>query len=378
MTARDQLRSIVATLADMAASHEIFLTGGPVNLRTTSTVAEPLTALAAAVAPYLRPAVPVPAVKSSGVCQQLDIHVDPVMAKHLRALADGPTGGIHLVRAWTQEREQFQEAFLLWDQVAPHRSYLVLDHLGPAADKITLRLVRGVASRCLIIAGWVPLHAAALVTRVGLIVLTGPSRAGKTTALMQLLNDRIGHAFVTNDKAYLAISGGSVYVRALPTSVALRADTATMFPVVAGVSPRESALSGSHHLAVSDRRLHVPARRIAGAFGADIHCGGTVASILAISYGGPGRLSSWRRAGPPSALTAISGGYLDDWFIDEPYEFARLGTPPARLRATHHTTLRRISLEVPVFELNAGVGTPQAMRGIVASLAETPSGGTRM
>jgi hypothetical protein len=69
----------------------------------------------------------------------------------------------------------------------------------------TVDPTRHIASRCLITARWVPLHAAAAVTRAGLIVLAGPSGAGKTTALLQLLAERLGQTFVANDKVYLTI-----------------------------------------------------------------------------------------------------------------------------------------------------------------------------
>ncbi len=51
--------------------------------------------------------------------------------------------------------------------------------------------------------GWVPLHAAAALTSAGLIVLTGPSRAGKTTTLLYLLAEGLSRAFVANDNVYL-------------------------------------------------------------------------------------------------------------------------------------------------------------------------------
>jgi hypothetical protein len=215
----------------------------------------------------------------------------------------------------------------------------------------------------------------AAVTRAGLIVLTGPSGTGKTTALLQLLAARLGQAFVANDKAYLAISRDSVRARALPTSAALRADTAAMFPTVASMTPQPGSSRSGDNLgrAGSDQRLRVSPRRIAEAFGVALYPGGLVTSVLAISYKGPGRPSSWRRADPSLAWKVASAGYLDDWFVDEPHEHSRLGVPPARLRAAHHATLRRISSAVPIFEFSAGSDTPEALQAIIASVVRPAS-----
>jgi hypothetical protein len=364
------LRSIVAALANTTTPHETLLSGGPISLRVTSTSAGPLAALTAAAIPYLQ-AVRSEEVRNPGVIEKISIHTAPVTAERLRWLAARPseiTGGVHLVGGHTDGDRQDPQAFLLWKDSAPHSSYLVLSRPRPTTGKIMLRLARGIAGRCLITAGWAPLHAAAAATRAGLIVLTGPSGSGKTTALLQLLAERLGHAFVANDKVYLAVRGGDVQARALPTSVALRADTVAMFPALGVTTSATHSHSDDPGQEGPGRRPSVPPRRAAEAFGVPLCPGGPVAAIVAIRFNGLGHPSWWRRTRPTRALETVTMGYLDDWFIDEPHEHSRLGMAPAHLRVAHHTTLHHIASAVPVFELEAGSGTPQALRTIITSL----------
>lgn len=235
-----------------------------------------------------------------------------------------------------------------------------------------LRLVRGIAGRCLITAGWVPLHAAAALTHAGLIVLAGPSGAGKTTALLQLLAHRLGRAFVTNDKIYLTISNHGVQARALPTSLALRPDTLAMFPGLSDLATQQALAHVDNHpgRVGADRRILVPPRQLADVFGVPLHPGGPVAAIVALRYPGTGHRSWWRPTGPTRALDAVTSGYLADWFVDERHEHSRLAAAPALLRAAHHTALRRIASAVPVIDLTTGADTPLALQAIVTHLAE--------
>ncbi|MGH3845141.1 MAG: hypothetical protein ACRDS0_27480 [Pseudonocardiaceae bacterium] len=376
MTIEVELRAITARLTDAATPHETLLTGGPIALRVTSTVPELLATLTAATVPYLQPARPDHELASPQSVEQIGVHADSVMADRLRLLDGTPRevgDDIHLVRACAGGGTQFREAFLLWPQATPQTSHLVVEHPGPAADRVTLRLVRGIASRCLITAGWVPLHAAAAVTRAGLIVLAGPSGAGKTTALLHLLANGPGQAFVANDKVYLTIDNSRVYARALPTSLALRPDTTAMFPTLGALGAQANSSHVDNHpdRAGADRRMLVSPRHLADAFGVPLHHGGPVAAIVAVSHdcGGPSR---WRRTGPTRALDTVTTGYLDNWFIDEPHEHHRLEVPPTALSAAHHNTLGRIASAVPVIELNAGTDTPQALRAIIADLTGSP------
>ncbi len=235
---------------------------------------------------------------------------------------------------------------------------------------MALRVVRGIAGRCLITAGWVPLHAAAALTSAGLIVLAGPSGAGKTTALLQLLAGRLGHAFVANDKVYLSIGDDGVHSRALPTSLALRPNTLAMFPAISDPAAQAAFSHVDNHpgRAGADRRLLLSPRRLAEAFRVALHPGGPVTAIVTIRFHGADRPSRWRRADPKQAVDAVSTGYLDDWFIDEPHEHLRLGAHPESLRAAHRGTLRRITAAIPIIELHTGAGTPHALQEIITDL----------
>jgi hypothetical protein len=371
MTTEIELRSIAAGLTDAATPHQTLLTDGPISLRVTSSSPEPLTALVAAAAPYLHPTGPDHPLRPSEVAEQIHIHADPVMAERLRRLVDGSADHrVRLVRASAGGGERYRAAFLLWEHATPHTTHLVLDHPGPATDRVTLRLVRGIAGRCLITAGWVPLHAAAALTRAGLIVLVGHSGAGKTTALLHLLAERLAHAVVANDKVYLTIADHGVHAQALPTSLAVRPDTIAMFPALGDLAAQVASSHVDNHAdrAGADRRLLLPPRALAEAFGVALYAGAPVTAIVAIRFTGAGRPSRWRRAGPGWAVNAVTTGYLDDWFIDESHEYSRLGARPESLRAAHHTTLRRIASAVPIIELDAGAGTPRALQEIIADL----------
>ncbi|MGH3935040.1 MAG: hypothetical protein ACRDS1_08705 [Pseudonocardiaceae bacterium] len=374
MTTAERLQASAAKLADVATPHQTLLTGGPITLQVTSTSPGPLPVLTAATAPYLLPARPDHHLASPQVIEQIGIHSDPVMAERLRPLADRPdgvAGSVRLIRACAGGGTQYREAFLLWDQATPHTSHLVLGHPGPATDRVTLRLVRGIASRCLITVGWVPVHAAAAVTRVGLIVLAGRSGTGKTTTLLHLLAEDFGRAFVANDKVYLTTSNDIVHAWALPTSLALRPDTTARFPALGDLAPQAAFSHVDNHpgRAGADRRMLASPRRLAEVFSVPLHPGGPIAAIVTISHDGTGRPSRWRRLSPTQTLDAVTTGYLDDWFIDEPHEHQRLTVPPTQLHAAHRHTLRRIASAVPVIELSAGTDIPEALRAIIADLA---------
>lgn len=371
MTTGQGLHAIAAGLADAATPHQTLMSGGPITLRVTSTVPGPLIALTAAATPYLQPAAPGHDLASLEVIERIDIHADPVLADRLRLLVNRPAevaSRFGLARACAGRDTQYREAFLLWDQATPHTSHVVVGHPGPATDRVTLRLVRGIAGRCLITAGWVPLHAAAAVTHAGLIVLAGQSGIGKTTTLLHLLAEGLGQAFVTNDKVYLTISDEVVQARALPTSVALRPDTTAMFPGLNGLAAQGTLAHVDNHprRTGADQRVLVPPRHLAEAFGVPLHPGGTVAAIVTISRDRTGRPTRWRRT--TRALAAVSTGYLDDWFIDEPHEHHRLKPLAIPLHAAHHTTLRHIAAAVAVIELSVGTGMPLALRAIIADL----------
>lgn len=374
MTTGDELHAIATRLGEAAPPHVTLLSCGSITLRVSSTSPGPLTALTAAVTPYLKPARADLDRAHPDLIEQIGIHTDPVLADRLHLLAERPGGLTHrvrLVRACAGAGERYREVSLLWDQATPHTSHLVLGRPGSATDKVTLRLVRGIAGRRLITAGWVPLHAAAALTQAGLIVLAGHSGAGKTTALLELLANRLGRAFVTNDKVYLTINSDGVHARALPTSLALRPDTTAMFPALSDLGAYAALTHVDNHpgRTGADRRILIPPRRLADAFGVPLHPGGLVAGILAISYDGTGRPSRWRRMGPTRAVDAVTTGYLNDWFIDEHHEHSRLGMPSTPLRCAHHNALRRIAAAVPLIKLNAGTDTPQALHSIITGLA---------
>ncbi len=86
MTTGTELRLIAAGLAETATPHQILLTGGPISLRVSSTSPAPLTALAAAATPYLRPTGPDHPQRTPELVR---IYPDPALAERLHQLTDG-------------------------------------------------------------------------------------------------------------------------------------------------------------------------------------------------------------------------------------------------------------------------------------------------
>lgn len=369
MTTGARLAAVVAALAAADAPHQALLIGGPVALRLDATTPEPLAALTALLAPYLQPGTQDPRPETAAAKpEQIRLHTHHAALPHLRELADRPhltAGGIQLVRASAGAADRRRHVFLLWDQATPGSSHLVLDRPGPATDHVALRLIRGIAARALITAGWVPLHAAAATTRAGLLVLAGPSGTGKTTTLLHLLG--LAQALVAGDKTYLTTGKDGVRARALPTSLALRPDTAATFPAAARTD--STHIDNHPDRCGADQRLLLPPRGVARAFGVALHPTGPVSAIVPLGLAPPGRPSTWRQAAPTCALDAVTDAYLTDWFIDEPHEHARLAASAVAIRAAHHLALDRITAAVPVIELRAGTAMPQALRAILAELA---------
>jgi len=73
------------------------------------------------------------------------------------------------------------------------------------------------------------LHASAVATEGGALVIAGPKAAGKTTLLTYLLSDRAGH-YLSNDRVLVTEPPGNIVLRNMPTVISVRPPTLELCP----------------------------------------------------------------------------------------------------------------------------------------------------
>ncbi|MGH8795213.1 MAG: hypothetical protein ACRDXX_21555 [Stackebrandtia sp.] len=191
------------------------------------------------------------------------------------------------------------------------RHTLVLTALDAAAHVLVERELRMLLARRLLADGWLPLHAAAVVTADNTaVLLMGPKRAGKTTALLSLLRAGAGR-LMTNDKLFVRCRRGRLIARALPVAARIRGTTVTQFPEL------EPLWSSRAQLHVDNVRvgaepgaaeLLVPVHPLAKAFRASVGAWGEVDMVFALRFD-PDRTRS--------ALKPLDWTTLDEMFARE-------------------------------------------------------------
>ena len=127
-----------------------------------------------------------------------------------------------------------------------------------AARVRLLRVVREYAHNHALATGGIVLHAAAVATERGAVLLACGKGAGKTTATLRLLAAG-GSAFLSNDRVLVRVATpaappGGARALAVPTIVALRASTLALVP---GVAAR-IARCGDFRDAAAERRPGAP------------------------------------------------------------------------------------------------------------------------
>lgn len=166
---------------------------------------------------------------------------------------------------------------------------LVTSSDGPRSAAVAIRQIRATTAATLCAAGWVPVHASAVVDQRGsTLVMFGPRRAGKTTMLLSLL--RAGAMeLLANDTVFLR-GDGRLLARGLPVSIGIRPDTLALFPelrqaigadVAAKVDP---ACSDVSEPVGSATRMHVSPDDVAAAFGVAGAKAGSVRSLVRLRF----------------------------------------------------------------------------------------------
>jgi hypothetical protein len=114
------------------------------------------------------------------------------------------------------------------------------------------------------------------------------------------------------------------------------------------------------------RRVYLPAQRIADALGAAICGGGPLAAFVRVTYGGP-QPATWRVWPSREGEAALRRSYLPDGLIDDPHEHARL---PGQHTHGHHQRLHHYAVSIPSAALRSGTGTPDVLAAAVTRLLD--------
>jgi hypothetical protein len=181
----------------------------------------------------------------------------------------------------------------------------VLTRPGNLAARVAwMRVVRELAMAHALGRGALILHAAALAVGDRVLVLAGPTAAGKTTLLLHLLGTGRA-AYLANDRVRVTLVGAGAALRArgMPTIVTLRPGTRALFPgLVARLAARpyhyrsglaEAAGGPTPSLAPwPDGRLGVSPAHLADALDVDRVAEGEVAAVVFPTLtGAPGGLA---------------------------------------------------------------------------------------
>ncbi|MGQ0773158.1 MAG: hypothetical protein ACT4NY_01860 [Pseudonocardiales bacterium] len=345
----------------------VITTGGPVALRLRAPGVPMLETVLARLRPGLRAAAPTGTAEVQDIRVGLDAGLARRLDQAIRATAPvGETGephrvrdGVHLVRKQAGAGQGRRSGYLLWDQENPQASSIVLGESGASAETVLLRLVRGVAVRVLLAAGWVPLHAACVLTPAGAVCLLGGRGSGKTTALLHLLTGAAGPvALVANSLVFLS-PDGPVQVGALPTAIGLRAPTIALFPALRG-------LTGDAGVGADEAsRTYLSTPAVATAFGVEQAAGGPVTAFVDVAFRGA-QQAAWRVLDTGRGEAALAAAYLPDGLLDDPHEHARLAADHMR---GHRERLRRCAESVRAARCESGTtGTAAVLGREVAEL----------
>jgi len=342
------------------------VTGGPTTLRLWGNDAPMIDTLLVRLAPALRPTEPAGTADVQDIRIVLDSGLAHRLDQTLRATAPaGDAGephriddGVHLVRKQAGTASDRRSGYLLWDQESPQVSCVVVGESGASAETVLLRLVRGIAARVMLAAGWIPLHAACVMTPAGAVCLLGGSGSGKTTALLHLLTGVAGTvALVANSLVFLS-PDGPAEVRTLPTAIGLRAPTIALFPTLAGLVGEPCVLADEAS------RIHLPAPEVAAAFEVTQSAGGPVAALVHVAFGGA-QQATWHLLGTTESHVALGAAYLPDGLLDDPHEHARLAANHTR---EHAQRLGECAGSVTAARFDAGTDTAHVLGSGVAEL----------
>jgi hypothetical protein len=380
-----QLHEIMHALGSLP--NRAHLSAEDVCLRVCAASEWPVSALAEEFTPYLSASSDEGFVATPA--EELRMTVDAGLADRVRRWASTPPrddhpegdpeqahtllGGVHLVRKVAGQPSARSDAHLLWNEDEPAVSYILLPDNSPTSQRLLVRMVRAIVGRILLSSGWVPLHAACVVTDAGAVCLSGDRGRGKTTAMLHLLggNDRTVR-FLANDKIFVAERSGDLVARALPTAVGIRPPTVRMFPQLEAFAGQAAALHFENTPGVvpstpsdpatcrheRDPRLLVTPRRLADAFATTLVPSAALAALVGVDRGsGVGNVqqpSRWEGLSQGAALALWRSAYLNEWLLYDEHELARLTPSPATLRRDHRQLTHRLADAVPTAAFESG------------------------
>jgi hypothetical protein len=111
----------------------------------------------------------------------------------------------------------------------PPRVTILCRSPSPKLGITLMKVVRELAMESILVRGGTILHASAVSTGDGALVIAGPRRSGKTTLLISLLQSD-ETAYLANDRCVLRVENGSPKVQSLPTLVSIRGECLRRFP----------------------------------------------------------------------------------------------------------------------------------------------------
>lgn len=158
------------------------------------------------------------------------------------------------------------------------------------------------------------IHAAAIATDGGVILVAGPKASGKTTTLLSCLSLGVG-TFVANDRVSLSRSASGFFARGLPTLVSLQAGLMIFFPTL---SERLEEEKYSYRKTLEEHARNrlkgrpsgppwdlSPAQFLA-AVGIGATAGGPATCVLFLSPESRGRNAYWRRLKEEEATARLA------------------------------------------------------------------------
>lgn len=353
-----------------------------VRLAVRSNSAHAVQTLAGLLAPYLNTVNDANSKASSDVSDEAQVVVEAQLASRITAVTDGlginPNSershhsGWHLARKHVSTGEGRHIGHALWHQEDPQTTHVVVEDSGQPNLTLLHRMIRAIATRRLLDSGWVPLHAACVMTHAGAVCLVGRRGRGKTTAALAAL--QAGARFMANDRVFIAAHPhGGFTARALPFSAGIRPPSVSLFPALTRLVDERPDLypAGTDASADSsaDPRVSLPPRILAETFGTTVVPAAPLHAVIQIDHRQGRQSSRHRTLDPPGAQASLRDAHLVELLPDDEYELARLDAEATRLRATHEELLEHAAQRVPVALLETShPGSDEFLRALAHTL----------
>lgn len=282
--------------------------------------------------------------------------------------------------------EPVRDVYLRLDRRDVH---LVGNGRSDQGRAMLMRVVRELAVDRTLHSGGAILHACALATPEGVVVIAGTEGAGKTSTLLSILAQGCA-GYVANDRIAVWVDGDAVVGRGLPTLVGIRDGT---FDLLAAIGERgRAAASGIHAAArtglpdarrTSSGKVKLTPVDIDPVFGGGtVRAGGGVLGLVLPSVAGVAVDRVDIRAVPardwtPERMLALECRRDFDRDIGEVFVTDAADETAARLRASSLAVKRTVVERLPAVEvaLRPGVPiTPDDWDRIVSTLVDGRDG----